>query len=403
MPKEKRTCHRHQSGMGLVEIMVAVLIAMIGMMAMFQIFALSESRKRSISGSSDMDVSGRLGLLAIQRDVELAGYGFGQGASATATPGGAAFGCTVNAYDSQRATGTQDFTFTFAPLQITQGASGAPDSIMVLEGSSSYIAASQTISQSTASTTLISSGTGNRAGMFNGDMAITVAATPSPACAMYEITDTSNPDQLTLGHILGSYTNALGQTQTARYNKSGGVTFTMTGNGAIYDLGSSPRLNVWSIQNNQLVESNNLAFQDLDGDGVNDVIQLADNIVNLQAQYGVDRDGDGKISDSEWTETTPTDWTKVRAVRLALLARSTHYEPNPVTTVAPQWSGGTCSGTPPCGQSSASPFISGPFTMTNIDGTADSNPTGPNNWRNYRYSVYEVIIPLKNVIWGALL
>jgi type IV pilus assembly protein PilW len=53
------------------------------------------------------------------------------------------------------------------------------------------------------------------------------------------------------------------------------------------------------------------------------------------------------------------------------------------------------------------------FVMTNVDGTADTstgcpdltNPADPNltpnNWRLYRYSVYETVIPLRNMIWGT--
>ncbi len=41
--------------------------------------------------------------------------------------------------------------------------------------------------------------------------------------------------------------------------------------------------------------------------------------------------------------------------------------------------------------------------MTNVDGTPDAfgaaNPD-PNNWRYYRYRVYERVIPLRNMIWG---
>ena len=47
--------------------------------------------------------------------------------------------------------------------------------------------------------------------------------------------------------------------------------------------------------------------------------------------------------------------------------------------------------------------------MTNLDGTSDSYTTStltspsknPNDWRHYRYKVYESIIPLKNVMWGS--
>jgi len=43
-----------------------------------------------------------------------------------------------------------------------------------------------------------------------------------------------------------------------------------------------------------------------------------------------------------------------------------------------------------------------PFVMTNVDGTPDTNlPADPNNWRYYRYRVYERVIPLRNLLWGT--
>ena len=42
------------------------------------------------------------------------------------------------------------------------------------------------------------------------------------------------------------------------------------------------------------------------------------------------------------------------------------------------------------------------LVMKNVDGTADTNPAGsPNNWRYYRYRVYERVIPLRNMVWGT--
>lgn len=362
--------HR-SSGMSLVEVMVAMVIGMIGCIIVFQVFSVAESRKRTIAAGSDMDVSGRLGLMALVRDLQLAGYGYG---SAAALAGAASpFGCTVAAYDANRSPTT--FTFTLAPLQITQGASGAPDTITVLQGSSNIMVALKTIDQTSNTTKRIKGNTGGRTGVQRGDVVIALASTPSQACTMYEITGDSNADTLTLDHATGTYTTAAGQSKTARFNSGGSVpAFTMTGEGRLMNLGATPYLNAWSVSGGKLIVSNGIMAT---GNA-----EAADNIVNLQAEYGYDANGNGMIASTEWQTTAPTDWARVRAVRVALLARG-QYELNAVTTTAPQWSGGA-------------------FTMTNVDGTADSNPTGPNNWRNYRYNVFEAVVPLKNVIWGSL-
>lgn len=375
---------RRQRGMSLVEIMVAVLIGLIGMVVIFQMFALSESRKRTISAGSDMDVSGRLGLIALQRDVQLAGYGYGQAASPTATGSAPAMGCAVTAYDSGRPGGSQDFSFTLAPVSIAVGASGAPDTISVLQGSSNALVVGKTIDQSGTETKRIKADTGGRTGLEKGDVVVAVTASPSLACALIEITDNTNTDQMTLNHATGNYVNSAGQSRTARFNKSGGVAFTLTGDGKLYSLGPTPRLNIWSIVNNKLVVANGLGYVDANSDSANDTLETADGIINLKAQYGYDANNDGLIATSEWTTTAPTVWSRVLAVRVAILARG-QFERNPVTTTAPSWTGGA-------------------FVMTDVDGTSDSNETGSaNNWRHYRYNVYEAIIPLKNMIWGSKL
>jgi type IV pilus assembly protein PilW len=96
----------------------------------------------------------------------------------------------------------------------------------------------------------------------------------------------------------------------------------------------------------------------------------------------VDANNDNMIDSSEWTITTPTDWTKVRAIRVGLLARSQQYDKLAVTATAPSWGGGA-------------------FTMANVDGTTDTTPGDANDWRHYRYRVYEKVIPLRNLIWGT--
>jgi len=46
--------------------------------------------------------------------------------------------------------------------------------------------------------------------------------------------------------------------------------------------------------------------------------------------------------------------------------------------------------------------------MTNVDGTPDSDPGDAtkgdvNNWRNYRYNVFEAVVPLRNALIGRQL
>lgn len=388
---------KNQRGMSLIEVMVAVVIGLIGCVVIFQMYSVAEVRKRTVASGSDMDIAGRLALMTLERDVQLAGYGFGMAAAWNASLSGSLLGCQVVTYDNQRPVASQDFTYTFAPVVIGQGTAGAPDTIAILKGSSDLLVIGKVVQNGTATTIQVKADTGGRSGVRRGDIVIEAYRSATVhECGMFEITGDTNSDELTLDHEpLTSYTTALGVTKSTRYNKTGGTSFALTmGEGKLYNLGPSPARSVWSIrppgvsptdpQGGKLVVTNDLAFTDMNSDGQNDLLEAADLIINLQAQYGVDANNDGMISDTEWTTTAPTQWERLLAVRFALLTRGQQWERDQVTTTAPSWSEGA-------------------FVMTNVDGTADTNPTGAEvfkNWRHYRYKVFEAVVPLRNILIG---
>jgi type IV pilus assembly protein PilW len=166
----------------------------------------------------------------------------------------------------------------------------------------------------------------------------------------------------------------------------------------MYNLGPQPILNTWSIQGNRvLVRSEALQIQ------ANPDAQIAEGVINLKAEYGYDTNANGRIDDTpgnaEWLTALPAgaDWRRVLAVRVAVLVRSRQFErsadgsaaaPTGITPNQPTYFNGTA------------------FVMTNLDGTPDAfggapNTPDPNNWRFYRYRVYEKVIPLRNMIWGT--
>jgi type IV pilus assembly protein PilW len=390
-----------QRGMTLIEVMVAMLIGLIGCIAIFQMYSVADTRKRTVSSGSDMDIAGRLALMTLERDLQLAGYGYGMAAASTASLGGPMMGCAVVAYDNQRPVAVQDFSFPFVPVVITQGAAGAPDSIAVLKGSSDLLVIGKVVDNGSATTVRVKADTGGRTGVRKGDVVIEAyrTATPAPGiheCGMFEIVDDTDADQLTFKHEPSTeYTTALGVTKSTRYNKAGGTTFALTmGEGKLYNLGPSPARSIWSVlppgagQSGKLVVTNDLAWTDMNSDNQNDLLEAADLVVNLQAQYGVDTNADGMVD--SWVDSMPTnDWTTLLAVRFALLTRSQQLERLKIYELTgansapfkPSWSGGT-------------------FTMTNIDGTPDNEPGGINDWRFYRYKVFETVVPLRNTIVG---
>lgn len=380
-----RKAGRSQTGLSLVEIMVGVLIGMIGIVVIFQMLATSEERKRTVSAGSDVQVSGIIGMTSLERDVREAGYGYSSAAyDAGVTP---IMGCTVNAYDTARPTAA--YTYTLAPVQIIQGLGTASDTVIVLRGSSNTFPAAQVFTESSDT----SKKTRGRAGISPRDILLVAANTPALQCMNVEITDTSNADALTINHNQGSYNytvylpdgSTTTQSRIARHNNiAPPLTFTA---GYLFNLGPTPRRNIWTVQSGKLQVTNDLLYQDTNGDGVNDPVEVADNIITLQAEYGTDADNNGRIESGEWTTANPAttaQWANVLAIRMGMLLRSGQFERTPVTTTVPSWEGGQ-------------------FFITNLDGSdSTTSPADPaNNWRHYRYRVYETVVPLRNILWGS--
>ena len=128
-------------------------------------------------------------------------------------------------------------------------------------------------------------------------------------------------------------------------------------------------------------------------------MQIADGVVNLKAEYGIDSDGDGTVAPAEWTASAPADWRRLLAIRVAVLVRSRQLERN-----GDPGASGVRAVTP----TGANPYYFGDtskkFAMTNLNSNADTFDdltADPNNWRYYRYRVYERVIPLRNMLWGT--
>lgn len=380
-----------EHGFSLVEVMVGMLIGLIGIIVIFQVFQLSESRKRTTTSGSDAQIAGSVAMFALERDLRLGGFGFGAAASAA---GGSLIGCNVSVYDNQNPAVT--FPLPLAPVQIADGAAGAPDTITVLWGSSLTFSNFETftlpVDPTLANTTKVLK---FRNGVDRGDLAVVGGTLAGGAlgCHMLEVSDNTNADQRTISHVAGTYTSKDGTTpKISRFNNPAGpgMAFTAVG-GFVYNLGPYPRANKWSIRNGKLTLEDLIHYLDANGDAKNDWIEIADGVLDLQAQYGF-ADANGLIADNAWNAVTPVNpagWSTVRAVRVAILTRSGEYEKD-YTAPNPVW--GCAKG-----------ILCTNFVMTNLDGTPGATaPALPvNDWHHYRYRVYETVIPFRNVIWGA--
>jgi type IV pilus assembly protein PilW len=378
-PQRTQSRKPRSGGFSLIEILVGIVIGMVGLLVIFKTVATWDSHTRSTTSGGDAQVSGTLAMFNLERDIKQAGLGFG-----TALP--TVLGCAVKGTDSLK---SRALDFPFYPVLITPGASaGEPDRIDVLYGNSAYFGRNGEVIDSTTTTKKLK----RRAGFRGADVAVIAnPATAPTACDLIQIADATNPDNVTVSHAEGTVipdAAYVGASTTSRFN---GVSAGSYGFGSsMYNLGNTPTLNRWQISGRALTRTDYLSD--------NAALEVADGVINMQAQYGVDANNDNTISDTEWVDPSaaaPTDWTKVRAIRVAILVRSSQFE-KPPTEAA--------SGTAPAVTATAPKpsWASGSFLMTNVNGGADTETTAvPNNWRFYRYRVYEKVIPLRNVVWGT--
>lgn len=373
-PRRSLTASAHIRGFTILEIMVGMIMGLLTMLAIYQLFTVSEGRRRTVASVSQAQSAGALALFAIERDIRSAGLGF-----ASLDP--SYLGCSVRAYKSGR--NPSAFTFPFLPVEIVGG-----NELRVLTGSSGNMFAG---ARYNASASRVFKMERSNAGFQPGDVMVGTADANTSDCLLMEVTAGAGstvtlPDGVTseaepnVRHLNTSYTNYYtGVTSNATRNGGsfsnlldGGAS--SLGEGWLFSLGPTPSRNVWSISNNQLMR-----YNFLDEDASNGVA-VAQDVLEMAAEYGFDKDGDGTInSGNEWTATdtalTPPNWGKVLAIRVAILVRSSHFERDEVTPDEPRWANGSKT-----------------FAMSSAG----------SDWKHYRYRVYESVIPLRNTIWGQI-
>ena len=347
-------------GMTLVELLISMVVSLVVVLAIYQTLAASEGYRRTATSGGDATFDGTVALFTLQRDLRMSGFGVN-------TPG--LLGCRVLAYDG----GTdppRDVEFLLTPANVTQGAGTAPDTIEIVFSSSNAVPAPLRLTQATPSNTAdlrIDNGFGLQSGH------LMVIGEPGADCSLHQATNTpvlepaGQQDKLT--RTSGNYRTPIGTWAVSRYNRPGGLGPNYTLGGMVFPLGATPGVNRYYIQNGNLVVD-----QLLQG---TTALPVASGIVQLQAQYGRDTDGDGAVDVwDEMAPVTPNAWGSISAVRLGLVARSALPErPDPVS--------GACTTTevPPS-------WIAGQFDLS-----ADPN------WRCYRYRVFETTVSLRNMIW----
>lgn len=342
-----------ERGMGIVEVMVAMVIGMLLIVMIFQVYLVTETQKRTITGSNDAQENAGYGLFLIGQ--ELSGAG-----NIISTSTAALSGCSM---------------LRPIPVLIAAGATAAdPDSITVLFGGSGSLSA-PTLLLNNATMSASSPGTFQVAGPVAYSAGDVVVVAQGNNCTL----STINTNGVTVASSSGIATLTHTLTSTSGNNSTAVYTAALA---QLINLGQGDRFGrtQYSVNTaNTTLRSQSL----LPTAGT--VTNVASNVVNLKAQFGLDTDNDGDVD--TWQEATgnwssanlPSQtaamWQQIKAVRVAIVTRSEKYETN-VVTAGPL--GMFCSPSP---------------CAVSMSLTADQ--------QHYRYRVMETIVPLRNAVWNA--
>jgi type IV pilus assembly protein PilW len=401
-----------ERGMSLVELMVGIAVAMISILVVMSTVITAQQQNKTTIGGSDAQTSGTVASYMIERELRMAGSGLNFPFSVTLNSD--AF-CEIHAHFAG-----DDFTLSMIPVGITSQADGS-DAITVFYGGTS--SGSGLPNSSLASTYDNSAGVSptfplnsNGIGFGPGELFLVAPVVDGanqigddrPDCFLGENTAAVDTSPLTTS---GTYLlpRVSGDQQIPQFDRrnvsglpDGGLPLATTGvfvgqplrfNGGaigvsdiVFNLGGRPEADAqnrltcamgdcavnktYAISGGRLTITENLLPPAL-----RTAWEVADNIVMLRAQYGKDTDDDGVVDawDASLNAGGPmalwSEWNQVRAVRMAVVARSKTRDPAVVT----------------------------PATVALWPGT---NWTLPDmEARHYRYRTYQTIVPVRNNLW----
>ncbi len=366
-------------GFSIVEIMVGLAIALLGVLVIMQVSIIFEGRKRTTTTGADTQTTGAVAFYSFERDLRRAGLGMSKEGSGVDER--YALGCTLKRYYDGAALGNS----MLLPVLITDGANGASDKIQIFastksNGSAPYRlrATHRTNEAQTYLETTLGVDVDDRLIMYQ----------PGSDCVQFQVTGPVDAD----GHL----DRSTGKLEHIRGAREGEGIWNPDDPTEIFSEDFRPSItqvfNMGKMIDHiyELDDNNNLLLVD----AAAGTRAVAGGVVSMQAQYGFDKRATpvGAPQVTEWSSTMidansdgvvndAGDIARIVAVRTVMVVRSSLMEkPNidgvcDVTTSSPTWAGSAVAG-----------------------GTIDLSKTDA-DWKCYRYKTFENVIPLRNLMW----
>lgn len=405
-----------QTGVSLIELMVAMVIGLVVSLAIYGVLNVNEGRRRTTTSTNDIDQSGAYTIYQFGKILRSAGSGFSGSSNTLLSPSGNAFGCGLQAARSSAtvlpagAAFPQPFatipqTLRLAPVVIFPASAivgtGAAavvngDVLMVMAGSGGL---GESVTDFSAPPTANSLTLTTVAGFRANDIVLVTDYTGNAGvanCLVEQVSSTFVPaaTSLTLPLAGNYYTANVGSTTLVSYS-SGSLS------SSALNLGQTPVFNLFGVGANNTLFSYDLlssANNSANAAGANPSV-FADNVYAMFAIYGVDDDGNPATTTLNWKLPTDANYTPakllagtaaanaliqtIKAVKVGIIMQSALPERVPAGQLGIASPGVTYSGA----TASVRLFQDTP-TATQVVRVV--TPT------NVRYRVLEVTIPIRN-------
>lgn len=367
-----------ERGFSLVELLVAMAISLIAIIAMTQIFAGSEGQRRTSGAGVDAQTAAAVGLYSIERDVAMAGYAINNASLRSC----ANFYSYLDSDGNGPLPGAPGPGLSSAyPIRIIDGGPGGSDAIVMTYGSTSssgmptQLADNMPAAQDDVEVNSV-------AGCVKGGFAI---VTDGSNCTYMQITDID----LLAFKLKHEYKDTTEPTYNPpiAYMVANGWPKYLIGNAAVC-LSNNLVNRSYQIINNRLTVS---GFG-IPGGGAD----VAPDIVSLQAQYGISATGTSdqvvnwvnatNTGGTNWADPSPADRERIKAVRIGIVARSAQPEREVVT--------GSCTTT--SGVVNNGPCL---WDDTAADPAPSVDLSGLPEWTKYRYKTYSTVVVPRNLMW----
>ena len=400
-----------QRGMTLIELMVAMVLGLVTTLIVAQVMINADSQNRTTTSGSDAQINGATALYMLSQTIQSAGYGL-IGHSGDR-------GCPINWPGAPNA--AVNGVLRLLPVEIITPAAEAGKAVgernIIIRTFSSGAGGYSAPRGLDANTTNASNGfiVGSTLGLAANTVMMAARRDWSgntPSCLIFSagVVNEANRKITPTAESLGADADAA--------TPDGGFTDDDT---SLVNLGTWPDLREYQLD----TATNVLRMRRFDRTSLDWVTEeVARGIVRMVAYYGIDDNNDGTVD--RYTQTAPNTgsvgWGQVINLRLAIVARSDRVErPENIdgqvryATNAPmQWIVGTA------GAAGAIEGAASCTEVTDEDGTvvgsvqqclsislgaAQAANNGvlaadPDDWRNYRYKLFDTVIPLRNQVWS---